>query len=599
MSIHYTVASTAPESHFFDVMITVPEIPDREIELVLPVWIPGSYMVRDYARHVMTVEAVDRTGQPVTVSRSGKSRWRVQTGIGETKVSLVIYGWDLSVRGAHIDRSHAYFNGACLLPEVKGHAGPFRLTVLPPEGLPESAVVATSMRPDQVDAKGFGDYMAADYDELLDHPFEIADQQCIAFEAAAVPHRFFIRGTGGFDEARFRVDCQKICEAHHALLGTPTELDRYDFLSYALDKGYGGLEHRWSSSLALSRDALPQAGQLTDERAYRTLLGLISHEYFHLWNVKRLKPAAFVPMDMSQEVHTTLLWVFEGVTSYYDDLILARSGVVSEEVYLQLLAENLTRILRTPGRFRQTLADSSFDAWTKFYKQDENAPNAIISYYAKGALAALALDLKLRAETETTLDAVMRECWQRFYLTDGAGIPEDGFERVASELADRDLSSFFDHAIRSTSDIDVAELFKPFGIQVQLHCAADSSDTGGIDHKHRRQVDSGIRFDPGNSSRIRSVIAGSAAADAGLSAGDQVVALNGRKAGRKQFDLLMQSAGPGDTMAVHAFRRDLLAEYSLTLRSADADTAVIRIDPDASDDAIARRRAWLALGPGD
>ncbi|MEN7343647.1 MAG: peptidase M61, partial [Pseudomonadota bacterium] len=359
-TIHYTVGSSQPGSHQFDVAIRIPARDQESVEVRLPVWIPGSYMVRDYARHVIEVRAIDDDGQSLIVERSGKSTWRIATGRGDTTALFVIYGWDLSVRGAHIDQSHAYFNGACVFPEVIDYEGAVSLEIQRPVGILADAIVATSMRAETVDAAGFGQYVASDYDELIDHPVEIAVQQHVRFDVEGIPHDFFVRGAPSFDTRRFAADCAKICSQHHTLLGKPAELDRYVFLAYALEQGYGGLEHRWSSSLAISRGALPQPDNRTNEKAYRHLLGLISHEYFHLWNVKRLKPAAFIPMDMSQEVHTRLLWVFEGITSYYDDLALVRAGVVSLAEYGELLAGNLTRILRTPGRLRQSLTDSSF-----------------------------------------------------------------------------------------------------------------------------------------------------------------------------------------------------------------------------------------------
>lgn len=593
MTLHYTVAASQPGSHLFDVTLHLPAATDAPVEIQLPAWIPGSYMIRDYARHVISIAAADADGATVHIDRVGKSGWRLAAGLRDTTVSLRVYGWDLSVRGAHIDLDHAYFNGACLLPEVIGNTAPIRLTVVRPAGLPETAVVATSMQAVDVDASGFGDYSVADYDELLDHPFEIAEQQRISFDAAGIKHEFYLRDAGKFDHARLAADCARICEDHHDLLGTPPDLDRYVFLSYALERGYGGLEHRWSSSLAISRDALPRHNELTDEKAYIILLGLISHEYFHLWNVRRLKPAAFTPMDMTQEVHTSLLWVFEGITSYYDDLGLVRSGVIDRQTYLTLLAKNLTRILRTPGRLTQSLADSSFDAWTKFYKQDENAPNAIISYYAKGALVALALDLTLRSETSTNLDEVMRTCWQRFYLDGAPGMPEDGLEQVVSELAGKDMSTFFDLNIRETKDINIGELLKRFGVDLDLRPMAGFDDLGGPTDAPSHAVYAGIVFDAQQPQRIQSILIDSPAAAAGLSAGDILLAVNGTKSDRSRFDALLKSSRPGDKLEVHAFRGNKLRVVSLILAKPVDDTAHMTIDDDASASAILLQKAWL------
>ncbi|MEN7342504.1 MAG: PDZ domain-containing protein, partial [Pseudomonadota bacterium] len=297
--------------------------------------------------------------------------------------------------------------------------------------------------------------------------------------------------------------------------------------------------------------------------------------------------------DMSQEVHTRLLWVFEGITSYYDDLALVRAGVVSLAEYSELLAGNLTRILRTPGRLRQSLTDSSFDAWTKFYKQDENGPNAIISYYAKGAMVALALDLKLRSESEITLDDVMRECWQRFYLDDPRGMPESGLEDVVADLTGKDWTAFFDQTLRSTTDFDLTDLLATVGIHYEVRVPTSADDNGGQHQQPPYGVFAGFRLDPRQSSKVALVLNDSPASRAGLSAGDTVVAVNGRKTDKQGIDATLRAARPGDALDIHVFRYDALIQVTLTLAEPLADIVSLRIGDDETSEVIERRQRWL------
>ncbi|MEO0574200.1 MAG: PDZ domain-containing protein [Pseudomonadota bacterium] len=593
MHVAYRIGAARAEAHLFDVSITVSGNEQDTLVLRLPAWIPGSYLVRDYARHVVNIDASDASGHALMIERPDKSSWRLLGTGRDVHVHMRVYGWDLSVRGAHLDNTHAYFNGACVFPEVIGVQTPLSLTIERPHGLPDDAVVATSMPVVDCDPAGFGRYRCADYDELIDHPVEIAVQQCVSFEAAGVAHRFFVRGADAFDHDRLAHDCQKICEEHHALMGTPDDLNAYTFMAYALDSGYGGLEHRWSTSLAISRSDLPRVGAPTDEAAYRKCLGLISHEYFHLWNVRRLKPEVFTPLDMTQEVHTGLLWVFEGITSYFDDLALVRSGVIDEPAYFALLGENLTRVMRTRGRLHQSLELSSVDAWTRFYKQDENATNAIVSYYAKGALAALALDLTLRADSETTLDAVMREAWTRYYVN-GGGLPERGLEALAVELSGLALGDFFDQLIRGTNDIDLAPLFAPFGMVCAIRASAPGTDPGGAPAAQAVTAYAGWRFDSKQAGRIAAIVNDTPAETAGLSAGDTLIAVNERRVSATAAERLVAQSRPGDTLRVAVFRRDELKLATLELTAPPQDTVWLAPDPNADATSKARCRAWLA-----
>ena len=596
----YRIWPKDPGAHIYEVRLTVASPNPAGQQFRMPAWIPGSYMVRDYAKHVVSIRA-ESDGLDVELDKLDKSRWRAAPVERPLTLVLDIYAYDHSVRGAHLDTTHAYFNGTCMFPEVVGQeSGACELEIAPPdEPLGKGWRVATSMRPAGAEKYGFGTYRAADYAELIDHPVEIGELAIGEFEVNGIPHAIAIRGSTRADMGRLCHDLQTVCEQQMALLGAPSDLDRYVFLLDAPASGYGGLEHRWSSSLVCARDALPTKKDTDISDDYRTFLGLVSHEYFHLWNVKRMKPAAFTPYDLSQESHTSLLWVFEGITSYYDDLALVRSGLIDTKGYLQLVGQTITRVLRGKGRHKQSVAESSFDAWTKFYKQDANARNAIVSYYAKGALIALALDLKLRRDSngECSLDDVMRDCWKRFGET-GEGMPEDGFERVCADVSGLDLGDFFDASIRGTGELPLDRLLSSHGVNLHLRQATGSSDQGGKPDTAAEAPEvwlgASLAASDGRT-EVTSVTNGGPAELAGVAPGDEIVALDGLKLTAGNCDKRLRRYRNADKLDLVLFRHEELLTTKIRLRHAPKDTCYLVLEADAGEDVIARRNAWLGV----
>jgi len=457
--------------------------------------------------------------------------------------------------------------------------------------------VATSMNSAGAKPYGFGEYVAKDYAELIDHPVEIGDLSIGEFQVEGVPHVIAIRGNTKADMARLCHDLQTLCAFHMKMLGTPGDLDRYVFLLHAPGSGYGGLEHRWSSSLVADRDSLPIRGDEGISSEYRTFLGLVSHEYFHLWNVKRMKPDVFTPYDLAQESHTELLWVFEGITSYYDDLALVRSGLIPAAEYLELLGQTVTRVTRGQGRRSQSVAESSFDAWTKFYKQDANAGNAIVSYYTKGSMIALALDLKLRTETDgrISLDDVMRVCWEKWGET-GAGMPENGLEEVSSEVSGLDLGDFFDAAVRGTGELALEQLLHEHGVDYCLRKAKGRKDKGGdrVDEDKLPAVWLGANLAVRAGKAVFANLSnGGPAESAGVSPGDELVALDGIRANVSGSDTRIRRYRPGDKSKLTVFRGDELLTLKLRWAEAPDDTCFLQEDSDASSTAAERRTNWL------
>jgi len=588
-----------PAAHLFEVSLTVDEPDSSGQVFAMPAWIPGSYMIRDYAKHVVAIRA-ESDGLPVTLEKLDKSRWQAAPTDRPLTIVAEIYAYDASVRGAHLDTTHAYFNGPCVFLCVAGQEDAHcELEILPPdEPVGEGWRVATSMRRKQAEQYGFGLYEAADYAELIDHPVEIGRLLIGEFEVDGVPHAIAIRGHARVDMARLCHDLQRVCAQQMALLGVPDDLDRYLFLLDAPGSGYGGLEHRWSSSLVCARDNLPLRANSEITNGYRTFLGLASHEYFHLWNVKRLKPAVFTPYDLGEEAYTSLLWVFEGVTSYYDDLALVRSELISAESYLELLGQTITRVLRGSGRHRQSVAESSFEAWTKFYKQDANSSNAIVSYYAKGALVALALDLKLRLETDgrVSLDDVLQECWHRWGQS-GQGMPEDGMEQVSADVSGLDLGDFFDATVRGTGELPLQALLERFGVDYCLRPSDGREDKGGkpVDKPPGPSLGATLAAN-GEKSVFTVVQNGGPAEQAGIAPGDVAVALDGLALTATNCDRRLRSYRDGDKLDLIVFRGDELIATSVQLANGPKNTCYLQIDTHADAMTIARQAAWLNAG---
>ena len=571
-SILYALVPHDLGGHRLRITLTIADPDPQGQALALPAWIPGSYLIRDFARQVETIEA-HSDGRPVEITKTGNHSWRCAPCQGPLVLRYVVYAWDLSVRGSHVDETHAFFNGTSVFLAVKGQEDqPCHVLLEAPSGK-EHWSVHTSLpeaagHPLEAARHGFGMYRAPDYDALIDHPVEMGTPQVARFEACGAEHEMVFTGViPNLDLERVVEDTRRICEAQIAFFEPRTRqapfLDssrRYVFMTLVTGDGYGGLEHRASTALMCGRGDLPSRGRADAGEGYENFLGLVSHEYFHTWNVKRIKPGAFAPYDLQRENHTGLLWVFEGFTSYYDDLFLLRAGVIDETAYLRRLGKTIGMVHRGPGRLKQSVAESSFDAWTRYYKQDENSPNALVSYYTKGSLVALGLDLAIRRATDDTrsLDDVMRLMWERhgrdFYQGPGIGIDENGMPALIQEATGFDAADFLARYANGREDVPLAELFAPQGIT--LDWDAPKNDPG---------LDVRLRSANGQCV-IATVHEAGAAHRAGLSAGDVIIAVEGlRVQDEKSLQALLTRWQPLDTVKIHVFRRDELRCFNVTL----------------------------------
>jgi predicted metalloprotease with PDZ domain len=576
--IDYLIETFDRHAHLYRVTLKLPR-PAALQRLSLPVWIPGSYMVREFSRHLSKLRARQGTRE-CHVEQLDKCNWQVHCQ-GAQALSIVyeVYAFDTSVRTAFLDAQRGFFNGTSLCLRVEGHeAGPHRLRLA---RLPAGWQVATAMPP----TARRHEYVCADYDELVDHPVEMGAFWCGEFRVRGVPHEFVVAGAWpGFDGERLLADARRICETQIAFWhgrGKPP-IARYVFMLNAVDDGYGGLEHRASTALICARRQLPRVGVAQASDGYVTLLGLISHEYFHTWNVKRLKPRDFERIDFSCENYTRLLWFFEGFTSYYDDLLLLRAGLIDAPRYLRLLAKTISGVLATPGRRQQSVAESSFDAWIKYYRSDENTPNATISYYAKGALVALALDLSLRAGGRGSLDEVMRGLWSR---SAGGPVGEADIAQVLQQVTGRSMQGELDAWVHGTEDLPLRTLLERAGV-------AWSAESGDL------AAELGLRVSEGALSgiHVKSVLRGSAAERAGVSAGDELLAVDGWRLRRVEDARGWLRVGQGfELTLVRDQRLMTLVVPAPTAQPASVQLKLAEPAAQAAPAALALRREWLGV----
>ena len=577
--VHYRIEAADPHARLFTVTLTVAH-PQEQQELSLPVWIPGSYLVREFSKNLQRLSA--QQGRRVPLLQLDKHRWRATCRTDRPLVlTYEVCAYDSSVRTAWLDASRGFFNGTSVCLRVHGQEdAPHALEVASTAATAHWSV-ATGLTPQSIDKRGFGVYAASHYDELVDCPVEMGTFWSGQFTACGVAHRFVVAGAApSFDGKRLLADTQKICETAIRFWhgkGKPP-IKNYLFMLNAVHDGYGGLEHRNSTALICGRRDLPRTGEARASDGYTTLLGLISHEYFHTWNVKRLRPAEFFRYDYSQENYTQLLWFFEGFTSYYDDLLLRRAGLIDDATYLKLLAKATNQVLQTPGRSVQTVAQASFDAWVKYYRQDENTPNATVSYYTKGSLVALCLDLTLRREGKTTLDDVMRALWKRCA---GGPMTEADLRAELASLAGRSFDNELDQWVHSTAELPLAELLAAHGVALKPEPPQLAQRLG-------------LRVTENHTVQLKTVLRGGPAEKAGMAAGDEWLGLQVQGQGWRiaRLEDVAFYAGAATQVTAVVARDGRLLQLPMALPAAQAAVA-----PGKSKPAGQRSRKATAATP--
>jgi predicted metalloprotease with PDZ domain len=574
--VRYRVSMPRPNTHLFEIEAVFPAS-GAELTIGLPVWTPGSYLVREYARHVQNFDVVDLEGKPVPFERCDKRSFRIEARNRPVRCRYKVYANELTVRTSHLDNTHGYFNGATLFYFSEAlRSREHRVAVEAPDGWRTSVALDSAQ----------GEFVAHDYDQLVDSPFEIGPHTPLTFTAAGVAHEVVVWGAPQLDDHKLLGDLAKVVDVEAKLFGA-LPMKRYIFFIYATDKGRGGLEHKDSTALLFPRTAFSSA------KSWEDFLTLAAHEYFHLWNIKRLKPRRLVPFDYTQENYTSLLWFFEGGTSYYDSLLVRRAEFITASRYLTRLGETLTSLHSTPGRRVLSLSDASMLAWTKHYRPDENSPNSAISYYLKGEVVCALLDLTIRQATHDvkSFDDVLRLLWARF--GDESGVPEDGVERAAAEVAGIDLAPFFDRCLRGTDELDYS-VFDHVGLSIKFRVRESATDKGGQPLRGRIERPQGyLGILTRGASTIATVLDGSPALDSGLFADDEIVALDGQKCDVSALIARCEEKKPGDQVRVTLFRRERLHDVSVTLGAKPNDTAYLARVDTPTDQQKKAYEAWL------
>ncbi|MDI1223417.1 MULTISPECIES: M61 family metallopeptidase [Acinetobacter] len=540
--LHYQIEFDDYRQHLIHVTLRFLANPTQVLSL--PTWIPGSYLIREFSKHIESVKAYDEAGRQLQINKFEKNKWRLYNTDHELiTVEYDVYAYDLSVRGAYVDQTRLYVNPACVCLGLQDQEeSAIEVEVFLPEEL-KHFQIATGLESRSL-VKGRYTLKANNYAQLIDAPFELADQTRFSFEANGIPHQFVVSGQHTMNAARMKQDLEKICSTEISMFGS-APFENYTFMTMATGNSYGGLEHPNSTSLISPRDDFPKANEPVEPSAdYQRFLGLCSHEYFHSWLVKFIRPENFANYDLDQEGYTSLLWIFEGFTSYYDDLILYRSGVISQASYLKLLKGQIDRYLQNPGRFIQSVSESSFDAWIKFYRQDENSNNAGTSYYNKGCLVALSLDLGLRLRG-SSLDALMRRLYEN--TQKGMQVNERTIVELCNELTGDNWIEQINHLINTTDELPLDQLFPEFGLSYSL--------------QNEKALPFGLKVaEKAEGVIIQQARRDGVGAKAGLSANDVIIAIDGLKASEK---LLNQYAKQQGQFTVYAFRRDEFLQFEL------------------------------------
>ncbi|MFN6496502.1 MAG: M61 family metallopeptidase [Nostoc sp. DedQUE01] len=570
-TIHYLVAMSQPETHLFEVTLQLVDYPWPILDLKLPVWTPGSYLVREYAKNLQDFVAFAKD-KPLPWRKISKNHWQIdKAGVSELTIRYRIFANELSVRTNHLDATHGYFNGAAIFFRISGwEKQPIRVTIIPPR--PEWQVT-TALSPVAEETNTF---LATDFDTLVDSPFEIGSHQLYQFEVLGKPHELAIWGQGNYQVQQMITDIQKIIRVEAQMFGG-LPYERYVFLLHLFSQAFGGLEHKNSCSLIYQR-----FGFRVLEK-YDRFLQLVAHEFFHLWNVKRIRPKALEVFDYDQENYTPCLWFCEGTTSYYDLLIPLRAGIYDAKSYLNHLSKEITRYETTPGRKVQPVSESSFDAWIKLYRPDANSGNSQISYYLKGEMISLLLDLLIRSthDNQRSLDDVMLKMWQQFGEVE-IGYTSEQLQEVIESVAGIDLTDFFERYIHTTEDLPFNQYLEPFGLEL----VADQQEEPYL----------GVRINTENGREIiKFVEAGSPAQAGGIDTGDELLAIDGIKLTANSLSDRLKDYQPNDKIEVALFHQDELRTYSITLASPNPTR--YQVKPIDSPDSTQQQNfaAWLGV----
>lgn len=570
--IHHVLSIPNPESHYFHVQLELTDFEEDELVVSLPVWAPGSYLIREFAQNINIVKAKDENGNPLPIDKVRKNKWKIQRNDAKkVLINYEYYAFELTVRTSFLDKSHGYLNGSNIFMYPEGYKDASgRLTILPHSSFKKVATALPTLK-DGEQGDGKFEYTFSNYDELADCPVEIGNHEEFSFEAAGITHRVAMYGAGNYVVEDLQRDMAKVVESTTNIYGENPNKE-YLFIIHNSDVGSGGLEHKTSTTLNVNRWTYQGT-------KYLGFLSLVAHEYFHLWHVKRFRPFELGPFNYDEENYTDLLWVMEGFTSYYDELILRRAGMYSEEQYLSKLSGTMNYVEGSPGNKVQPVAHSSYDAWIKAYRPNENSRNTAISYYSKGHLIAAVFDAMMikKHKGKKSMDDFLQLLYAKYYKKEDRGIKKEEFKMELEKFIGQDLTQFFNDHVYGTKTIDYAKYFKPIGLNISLNDA--------------EKVSFGVSTSETNGKLIvRSVLAGSEAEKAGLSPNDEIISFQGIRVGQTNFNEYLNELNVGNEFVLIISRDGLLEVIQAKMGSSPSVKYVFDLD---NEDKLANY--WLRI----
>lgn len=545
-SISYQLRMPKPQNHYFEVEMTLADFKEKQLDIKMPVWAPGSYLVREFSKNVNLVKAFDEKGKEIQVQKKKKNTWAISTdGNKKIKVKYEVYSFELSVRTPFLDLTHGFVSGSGVFMYVEGYKDKKGTLEVVPHASFKTITTALPKAGMSVQKDGSQTFEFSNYDQLVDCPIEIGNQIVFDFMASGTKHTVAMYGEAYYDIEALKMDMAKVVDAETAIFGSNPNKD-YVFIVHNVVDGQGGLEH--TNSCVLSVNRWTYGGS-----EYRNFLNLVAHEYFHLWNVKRIRPIELGPFDYEQENYTTLLWVMEGFTSYYDELILRRAGYYTKEEMLGKIQSSVNYVEGSVGSRVQPVAHASFDAWIKAYRPTENSANTTMTYYSRGTILGSVFDVAIisNSKGKQGLDHFMKHLYQKFYVEMNRGFTEAEFKAELEKFVGKNLDDFFKKYIHGTEIIPYAEIFDNVGVSVKDVTSFKPSFGATVREENGKVIVKGIR-------------ANSCAEDAGISVGDEIVGCNGFRVNQSMLEGMMNGLNTSETAELLVAREEKL--FSLKVK---------------------------------
>lgn len=578
MTIQYKITPSNLNSHLFDVSIHFPTEQSKIYTLSLPAWLPGSYMIRDFAKNIISIAAKDESNNPIALQAIDKQTWKITATSEQTTINYQVFAFDLSVRTAYLDNQRGFFNGSSTFLVIEElNDQPCSVTISAPKNVNNWRVATGLPRAKNTTKYEFGEYIADNYAHLIDCPVALGDFDSFEFNVEGVVHHMVFTSKHYGDRDRMARDVSKLCQHHIHLFGE-APFKEYWFITHLLADGFGGLEHKNSTILQASRFDLPNPNkpdELTDD--YQAFLSLCSHEYFHAWNICRIKPKAFIPYQLSKESYTEQLWAYEGITSYYDDFSLYRAGIITFENYLAILSKAATRVYRGQGELKQSVTQSSFYTWTKFYQQGPDAVNNIVSYYVKGSLIALWLDLTIREKSagKYSLDNLMKELWIHFGRLN-IGTQQEDFINIVNILCNEDISDDFYTLLNTATRVDLVNLLKNVGVSFNPSKFKELNKLDSIEtNNYMPYLGAQYKALP-IGLKISQVIENSPAANTGLAVNDVIIAVDDMQVTEKSLQKLADYLPENSEVSCYYLRDDQLVTSTLKFSDSPLSAVTLR-----------------------